>query len=133
MIIAGANGLTEVYNRMCLVLTRYLFECIIVSRLGYFGFPSDRCLALSMPKRVFISSEWDTCATHVIVEQAGGTVLRYDGSGERGLADIALLLEGTAEGSTDAGGSCFGDLRLAYNKADLSSPYCLFLGNCTAR
>lgn len=83
---------------------------------------------ITLPSR----SEWDTCATHVIVEEAGGFVLRYDGSGERGMAGIAPLLEGAAGASEDAEGSRVGDLRLSYNKSDLSSPHCLFLGRCEA-
>ena len=87
-------------------------------------------------------SEWDTCATHVIVEEAGGFVLRCDSSGEQGMAGVSLLLQGAARASTAATPAAaaavavesgLDDLHLSYNKAQLSSPHCFFLGNCSAR
>ena len=84
-------------------------------------------------------SEWDTCATHVIVEEAGGFVLRCDGSGEQGMAGVSLLVQGAARSSTAAAAvsvaaeSRPGDLHLSYNKIQLSSPHCVFLGNCSAK
>lgn len=87
-------------------------------------------------------SEWDTCAPHVIVEQAGGYVLSYEGSGERGIADVVpLLRQDAVSGGGGDGGDSRDDARtprldaarLSYNKEDLSSPRCLFVGNCTTK
>ncbi|CAM9537042.1 unnamed protein product, partial [Sphacelaria rigidula] len=86
----------------------------------------------------YITSEWDTCATHAIIEEAGGAVLRYDGVGDGGMADIASALQhekraATAESARqcDRSSGFGGDLRLCYNKPSLSSPQCLFIGRCT--
>lgn len=81
-------------------------------------------------------SEWDTCATHVIVEEAGGYVLRCNSVGEQGMAGVSLLLQGAARPSTAAAAVVAVesrlDLYLSYNKKQLSSPHCFFLGNCSA-
>ncbi|CAN0310262.1 unnamed protein product, partial [Ectocarpus fasciculatus] len=107
---------------------------------------------------LYSTSEWDTCAPQVLVEEAGGVVLPLDGTGEVGMTEVAALLlmraesapaaaaasaesaaaSGGASGGTKAsptggggGGHGGSDLRLSYNKADLSSPQCVFLGRCT--
>lgn len=74
-------------------------------------------------------TRWDTCAPQIIVEEAGGVVLPFSGSGEGGMADVeALLLSRDAGGTPPSSSSVGGDLRLSYNKPDLASPHCLFLG-----
>lgn len=101
---------------------------------------------------LYSTSEWDTCAPQVLVEEAGGVVLPLDGTGEVGMADVAALLlllraenapaaaassaesaaaGGEASVGTKASPTGSGELRLSYNKADLSSPRCVFLGRCT--
>lgn len=108
---------------------------------------------------LYRTGEWDTCAPQIIVEEAGGSVLRYDGSGEGGMSEVAALLRASGEkdaktapaGTASAGGGGAGAavgegkrsespasstpdsrLVLSYNKADLSSPRCMFLGRCSA-
>lgn len=111
----------------------------------------------------YSTSEWDTCAPHIIVEEAGGTVLPYDGLGSAGMAGVAELLlsrdaaaaraaaataaaAGDASTSTagaSAGAAALGDaggaspsssrvdnslLSISYNKPDLLSPPCVYLG-----
>lgn len=77
-------------------------------------------------------TRWDTCAPQIIVEEAGGVVLSFSGSGEGGMADVeALLLSRDATGTSPSSSSVGGDLRLSYNKPDLLSPHCLFLGGCS--
>ncbi|CAM9306722.1 unnamed protein product [Laminaria digitata] len=99
---------------------------------------------------LYSTSEWDTCATHVIVEEAGGSVLRYDGSGEQGMAGVSLLLQqaavrraliaaaaATAVTTAAAAAAAVAaeppvdEIQLSYNKIQLSSPHCVFLGNCS--
>lgn len=83
-------------------------------------------------------SEWDTCATHAIIEEAGGAAVRYDGTGDRGMADVVSSLRDEKKAATaeseqrcDGASGFGGDLRLRYNKQSLSSPQCLFIGRCT--
>ncbi|CAN0224105.1 unnamed protein product [Ectocarpus sp. 12 AP-2014] len=101
---------------------------------------------------LYPTSEWDTCAPQVLVEEAGGVVLPLDGTGDVGMADVAalhLLLRvekapaaaadsaesavagGDASVGTKSSPTRSGELHLSYNKADLSSPRCVFLGRCT--
>lgn len=77
------------------------------------------------------STRWDTCAPHVIVEEAGGSVFPLEASGEGGMAHVAALLASrNLEGASPS--STLGDaLRLSYNKPDLSSPCCVFVGRCS--
>lgn len=76
-------------------------------------------------------TRWDTCAPQIIVEEAGGVVLPFSGSGEGGMADAEALLRSRDAAGTLPSSSVGGDLHLSYNKADLSSPNCLFLGRCS--
>lgn len=89
---------------------------------------------LMLPISTF--SEWDTCAGHVIVEESGGAIIRCTGVFERGMADVATLLQRaascTATTVRPAEDQCL-DLRVVYNKEDLASPRCIFLGSCDAR
>ena len=59
-------------------------------------------------------------------------MLPFSGSGEGGMADVeALLLSRDEAGTPPSSSSVGGDHCLSYNKADLSSPNCLFLGRCS--
>lgn len=78
-----------------------------------------------------VSTRWDTCAPHVIVEEAGGSVFPFDASGEGGMANVAALLASKNAGGASPSSSLGDVLRLAYNKPDLSSPSCVFLGRCS--
>ncbi|CAM9741157.1 unnamed protein product [Ascophyllum nodosum] len=88
------------------------------------------------------TSEWDTCASHIIVKESGGALVRCTGSFERGMTDIAPFLQRAANvtsTSTAAQGDTVHersytvhDLRVVYNKPDLASPRCIFLGSCDA-
>lgn len=87
---------------------------------------------MSVPEHVK-RSEWDTCAAQIIVEEAGGSVIRYENPETQGMPGVSLLLGGLAGAAVDQGAACRSELRLSYNKEDLSSPHCLFLGGCSGR
>lgn len=79
------------------------------------------------PSRRFRRSEWDTCATQVIVEEAGGSVVRFEGEETRGLMGAGALQQPV----TDSNGqerNIESKFKLGYNKENLANPSCLFLG-----
>lgn len=69
------------------------------------------------------------------MEESGGAIIQCTGPLERGM-DIRILLQRAAASGTVSVGRVedqYIDLRVVYNKEDLASPRCIFLGRCDAR
>lgn len=80
-------------------------------------------------------------------------MLRYDGTGERGMTDIGAAASGlqqkqeqhgggegtcdntlTEQGQHSSGSTGIGgrdSLKISYNKENLASPHCVFMGRCS--